>query len=303
MTLLDEAAALGCMAVTLTGGEVALRDDWLDIASAVRERRMIFSVFTNGTLLSDADCRRLASLKPKAVGMSLYASNAEIHDQITGVSGSFTRTVSTARQLRKYGVTCEIKNVLMRENIAYVEQTEQLASELGCIYQFDATVAPRADGDTSVLLHRVTGEALRGFFMGLLDRRRTDLLSRKACDAIGQIAPAPRAMSNCTAGFTSVHIDAYGDVYPCTGFLPAWGNVNAAPLAEIWHGEAATRHRFIMQSPLRPECSACDLRPYCTVRCPRLALVEDGDISGPSSRACEVANIVREMHDRLLAYV
>ena len=50
-----------------------------------------------------------------------------------------------------------------------------------------------------------------------------------------------------------------------------------------------------MRRPL-PVCSQCELVNYCTVRCPRLAVVEDGDVSGPSRRACDVAGMVKELH-------
>jgi len=301
MALFDEAAEEGCLTVTLTGGEIALRSDWLELARGVRERRMMLNVFTNGTLLSEGDCLDLAALKPMFMGLSLYGPRAEIHDRVTGVRGSFERTVSAIRRLRALGVTCEIKNVLMHENMACIEETGGLARGLECSYQFDPTVAPRADGDCSVLAHRVGGEALREFYMSMVSRKDMDMLSRKACDVMAQSDPAKGTATNCSAGFSSIHVEADGNVYPCMGFLPSWGNVNEKSLGELWHGPMARQHRATMQRPLL-ECSDCDLLAYCTARCPRVALVEDGDVSGPSRRACEVAGLVKEMHDRLMVY-
>jgi radical SAM protein with 4Fe4S-binding SPASM domain len=73
-----------------------------------------------------------------------------------------------------------------------------------------------------------------------------------------------------------------------------FGNVAAKPFSDVWQGPAAAAHRRAMRGPL-PVCSRCDLLDYCTVRCPRLAVVEDGDVCGPSRRACELAGMVKEM--------
>jgi len=82
------------------------------------------------------------------------------------------------------------------------------------------------------------------------------------------------------------------------GLPPSVGNVACTPFAEVWRGPAAAAHRRAMREPL-PVCSHCDLLDYCTVRCPRLAVVEDGDISGPSRRACELASLVKDMRRAL----
>ena len=78
------------------------------------------------------------------------------------------------------------------------------------------------------------------------------------------------------------------------GFPPPFGNVAATDFAGVWKGAAAVEHRRAMSAPLKA-CAACELRAACGVRCPRLALVEDGDMSGVSSRACELAGILAEM--------
>ena len=291
LSLFDEAAAEGCLTVTLTGGELALRPDWLELAAAVRQRRMMLNVYTNGTLLTEEDCVELAKLKPMFVGVSLYGSRAEIHESITRVPGSFERSVSALRRLRALGVTCQIKNVLMHENMHDVRATGELARELDCVYSFDPTVVPNADGDVRVTEHRVTADELRPFYLEQLYLKPRKVRPDGA-------RKGRRVAHNCSAGFSSAFVDAIGDVYPCMGFPPSWGNVSETSFGEIWRGEAATRHRYLMQRELSM-CNQCDLLEYCT-RCPRLALVEDGDISGPSHRACELAQLTKEMHDELV---
>jgi hypothetical protein len=53
-----------------------------------------------------------------------------------------------------------------------------------------------------------------------------------------------------------------------------------------------------MGEPLE-ECLHCDLKNLCIVRCPRLALAENGSLSAKSSRACELAAINSDLRRSL----
>jgi radical SAM protein with 4Fe4S-binding SPASM domain len=291
LRLLDQAADLGCMMVTLTGGEIMLRTDWLTVAAAVRERRMSLNVFTNGTLLEWETAAKLAELKPIFVGVSLYAPHAPIHDAVTGVAGSFERSVRAIRMLRSLGARVQVKNVLMNINAPFMLETEDLAKSMGCEYAFDPTVGPKANGDQSVLVHRVHGETLFNFYRDLASRKPEML--RESPVKVEALAGEAH---NCSAGFVSLTIEADGSAYPCMGLPPSWGDVRDMPLGEIWQGPEAERFRGVMKRPL-VQCSQCDDRAYCSFRCPRLALVEDGDALGLSSRACELAKVARRVRE------
>jgi radical SAM protein with 4Fe4S-binding SPASM domain len=295
LNLLGELAAAGTMWVTVTGGEVAVREDWLTIVRAVKERGMIVSVLTNGTLFSDADIEALADLHPARVAVSLYGADEGSHERVTGVPGSFTRSVATLRALVALGVSCRISCVLMYDNVDEVPRLITLAKQIGCDFMFDPTVMPRSDGTTDVTDYRVPSERLREFY---LDPTIMSL-SRE-----GKVVSSPddvptRVAGNCTAGMTLAFIEANGDVLACNGLRPAFGSVTGQPFAEVWHSEEAAEHRRLMQEPL-PECSNCGMLDFCMARCPRLALSEHGSIQARSDRACELAAVVKEMRQVLL---
>lgn len=290
LELVDELADLGCMAITLTGGELALYDGWHEVAVAIKARRLTLSLLTNATLFGRDGLDAIADLHPLSVSASLYGSERGLHDAITRVPGSFERTVAALSGLRARGVRCRVGVVLMRENVDDAAAIVALTRELGCEFTFDPTVAPRADGDRDVLAHRASGSSLRLFFAN--DAIRRELRPTLApADPPSDTHPT---RGNCGAGTTSAFVDARGDVYACMGFPPPFGNVVAAGFAGVWRGAAAAEHRRAMSAPLTA-CSACDLLASCAVRCPRLALVEDGDLAGVSSRACELAGVLAEM--------
>lgn len=292
VALIDELAAAGCLGVTLTGGEICLCADWQSIATRVHERRMLLTVLTNGTLLTDEDCGFLSGLRPRRVAISLYGAVAEMHDAITGVQGSHARAVDGIRMLKAHGVRCQISSVLMRENLSEFSEIIRLAKELDCEFRFDPTVGPRADGDVSVLEHRVPASDLRTFYSDPDIRARSAIGVLLASEA--RRSRPRRAIRACAAGFSSVTVDADGLVRACMGLEPVFGSIAVAPFAEVWTGAVASGFREAASAPLI-ECGNCELSGYCSTRCPRMALAEDGDLLGPSTRACEVAGVLREM--------
>ena len=290
--LIDELSAEGCLAVTLTGGEVGLRDGWLEVAAQAKRRRLLLSVLTSGTAFSESDLVELIRLRPARVAVSLYGSTADRHDAVTCVRGSFDKSIATLQRLRSAGVTCRVASVLMPQNIDDFRGIAAVAKDLGCDFTFDPTVGPRADGTDDVVAHRLDSRRLSEFYLSEIVRD----LSKEGRIIASPRTPEAHAAANCLAGLTTLFVDAQGDIYPCMGFPPALGNIVEDSFGDIWWSAEASRHREVMRSQL-PECASCDVLAFCTVRCPRLALVEDGDVLGPSARACEMAHLTVEMRE------
>src|SRR5260370_1168519 len=92
----------------------------------------------------------------------------------------------------------------------------------------------------------------------------------------------------CGAAHNACYISAYGAVMPCVAMRIACGNVRDEPFAEIWHRSPdMLRVRSIRIRDLHT-CSSCAASPFCS-RCPGQALVETGDLYGPSPANCEHA--------------
>lgn len=287
LELVDEIADLGCLTMTLTGGEIALRDGWLQVAARARSRGILVGATTSGTRFTESDLDDVAEAGLSRVSVSVYSATPGEHDAVTGVPGSFEASVRSLRGLVARGVRCRVLTVLMSETLGGYGAVLDLAAELGCDFQLDPTVAPRADGSTDVLVHRVAAADLAQV---LADRRLFDLAPDRS-DPDWQPAVRERK-ANCSAGATSAFVEATGDVLPCMGFRPGFGNVRVTPFAAVWRSESADEHRRTVARALLA-CDGCDLLSDCESRCMRLALAEDGDVLGPSSRACEMAGVIR----------
>ena len=288
--IVDELEAEGCLHVTLTGGEVGLRHGWLQIAERVKERRMTLRVLTNGTVFSSDDIVRLADLRPLLVGVSLYGGTAAAHERVTGVPGSFDRSVASLRMLRERGVRCRIGCTLMPETLPEVDGIIDLGEQFGCEFMFDPMVAARADGDRSVLAYRLSADQVREYLSN--ERIRARRLRARHNGEAGKRQPGSGVY--CGAGITSAVIDANGDVFPCMGFPPPLGSVETDAFQASWHSSVAVAHRARMRAPL-PDCVGCGYGDHCGARCPRQALVEVGNMSGVPPGTCELTAMAMDL--------
>jgi MoaA/NifB/PqqE/SkfB family radical SAM enzyme len=265
--VLGELAGAGTLFLTLTGGEVFLRRDFLDIVAAARDLGFSVTVFTTGTLLTPQSARALAALHPLSVEISVYSVRPEVHDRVTNIPGSHARSLAALRLLREAGVTILIKSPLMSITSGEYRDLLGLAESLGAGCGFDPMLVPRRDGDRTPLALGAKREDLRAFFSD-------PVLAREWAQPVPCVPE--RGEELCGSARRTCMISPYGDVFACAVHpLPA-GTLRERSFDEIWH------HAPLLRA-IRSKTVA-DLREGAegagAFRCSALALIEDGDYLG-----------------------
>lgn len=285
--VLDQLAETGTLFLTLSGGEIFLRPDFFEILAYARKLRFDLNLKTNGILITDAKAARLKGLAVRMVQISIYSSDPAVHDAITKVPGSLARSLEAVKLLKKHGVKVKIACPLMRQNVGGYKEVQELAARMEIPYMLDLTITPRMDGDLGLLKLRNSAEHLLPVLKDPIINQPTAETGKKGCHADAEDAwdGIP-----CSAGMNSAYITPYGDVYPCVQLPLPTGNIRRQHFRDIWHKSAEMRRvRGIREDQLRI-CTECDIRQYCE-RCPGLAYMENGDLLGPSERACELAEM------------
>ncbi|MFQ5664052.1 MAG: SPASM domain-containing protein, partial [Terriglobia bacterium] len=231
--------------------------------------------------------QKLKALVIRKVQNSIYSADTEVHDAITKVRGSFERSLRAIRFLKEQGLRVKIACPLMRQNLAGYRGVQALAEELGVPYLLDLTITPKLDGDRSVLTLRGAQQALLPILQDPVLNPRGSL---KPEVAKAEDDTAAQAYDNipCSAGHNSCYVSPYGDVYPCVQMPLATGNLRQQSFTEIWCDSPEMQGVRALRESHLPICSTCTIRRYCQ-RCPGLAYLEDGNLLGPSERACELA--------------
>lgn len=291
LDILGQLARAGTLFLTFSGGEVFLRRDFFEIAACARKLHFDVSLKSNGLLIDAERAARLKRLGVHQVQVSVYSADAAVHDAITKVPGSLARTLAAVRFLRTQGLPVKLACPLMRQNLASFRGVQELAAELGVPYVMDLTISPHIGRGPNLLPLRNPAE---------------ELLPVLGDPVLNPPGPSPAAGSAagmmdqaydelpCSAGHNGCYVSPYGDVCPCVQMpLPA-GNLRQESFEAIWYGSGALRRlRAIRESDVRI-CRECGIRMYCA-RCPGLALMEQGDVQGPSERACELAEVTARL--------
>ncbi|PCI44895.1 MAG: hypothetical protein COB41_03010 [Proteobacteria bacterium] len=119
---LDFARNAGRSFVQFTGGDPLIHKDLVAaVAYASKLNFQGIEVYTNGLLLSETLLNKLAPYQPR-ISFSLYADNAETHDAITQLPGSWKKTLAAMKRAKNMGFDIRAGIALMPENIECVER-------------------------------------------------------------------------------------------------------------------------------------------------------------------------------------
>ncbi|MBN2494509.1 MAG: radical SAM protein [Deltaproteobacteria bacterium] len=280
--LLDELAQAGCLALSLTGGEPLVREDFDAILRAAVQRGFLVSVFTNASLVDAARAARWAATPPRMIEVSLYGASPASYELITGSAAAFERTLAGIDRLLEQGLVVSLKAMLQRDLAAEVDAMRALAAERGLGLRIDPGLDPTLDGDPAPTELRIP--AAQAARIELADPERVERM--RAYHARWQAADASLRESPCGAGYHSFHLDPAGRLMPCLLLREPALDTRSLGFAQAWRelGRCA-RPAFAPGSA----CAGCMLQHLCS-HCPGLARLGCGpDDEGQPYYHCELA--------------
>jgi len=281
MDVLDSMAEAGCLFLLITGGEPLLRPDFAAIYQHARQRGMIITLFTNGTLLTPQIADLLADMPPFSMEITLYGASAETYERVTGVAGSYARCRRGIDLALERGLKLGLKAVLMTLNQHELPQMRALAEQFGCKFRYDGTLWPRLDGGRQPFCYRLSvGELLA---LDRADPQRCQEWVRVAGKFSGQAARS-EYVYGCGAGLESFHIDSAGRMCVCTmARRPSW-DVLEGSFQEAWERLGDLRR---VKRRLDTPCRTCTLGALC-MQCPGWSQAMYGDDETPVDYVCEL---------------
>jgi radical SAM protein with 4Fe4S-binding SPASM domain len=274
LRIIDRAADDGVLFLTMSGGEITLRSDLLELVQHARGRHLAVTLYSNAYLMTEQLASRLAELGVWQVQVSLYAVDPEIHDAVTRVPGSHEKSVRGIEMLRAAGVQVAISFPLMARNVHQRREMLVLAERLGCYLRASEQLSGGEDGSSRSELRAEPATLV-------------ELQPGAQLDFSPEATSRARAGRTCGVGRGNLAIDPNGDVRPCTMLAVPLGNAVNESLAEISQSAAA---RFIKSIDVQAlhGCRDCDLIAGCG-RCHAIARREAGDALGPYLSSCELA--------------
>ncbi|MCX7927423.1 MAG: radical SAM protein [Candidatus Omnitrophica bacterium] len=285
--LLDEMVDSGCLWLLLTGGEVFLREDFWQIYLYALRKGFLIDLFTNATLLDEEKVKRLSDYPPLSLEISLYAAKEQIHDNITGVCGSFKRLMNAITALKKYNVPFSLKSILMKENIAELTAMRKLAKDYQVSFRYDTLICPRLDGGNLPLIHRLSEWEMAQ--LDILDDY--PILEKIFQEYWAKPMSEPLI---CGAGVFAFNINPYAVLSPCTMFKSFQYSLHNVSFLEAWKkmtGEFEKKIKYLLE----PLCQKCNMVYICP-NCPAWSELETGSLKGIVRHICLYAKTLEKIY-------
>jgi len=277
--------------MTFTGGELFVRRDIMDILEWTCARRRT-SIITNGTLVDEERAARLVGLAPRGLlskGLLLVDVSLEgmrdVHEGITGVRGSYDKTVAAIRHIaaarkrsgKKYPLI-NIKTVISDRNLAELSALYSLAKESGAdifnpmIYSGIEAHTLRMDCIRTGMTD-VKPDPGVDVDPALLKEQLDEIVAKSKEPGAPQIrlTPADMPMSEvvsyyarelsmedyiCRSPWSVVAVSAFGEVSVCPYF--SFGSIRKASFRDIWNCEdMRTFRKNLKKDAIYNGCHGC----------------------------------------------
>jgi len=317
--VLDTIAAMGTLQIFLTGGELFMRPDVVEIITHARKQPFFTQVFTNGLLITEEHLKQIPA--PTSFNISFdtadpvrtvrggldYPKLREVFDMMYA-HGHFLRTaLSIHRQNQEdalqifawcaengyprpqwsethlLGRAVSHPDILMLPG--QVERSYEIYQQ--CMDMYSETPHPESD------------PALPQDRSGVSDDPDSEFY---AVDTVRFAVRLEKATRREKCGRSVAYINASGDVFPCTNCQAARmykaGNVRDTSFQEIWEN-GFSKWRTISFDDWH-ECASCPVQQAgvdCQFRCPPLSRTTTGNDS-----SCSASPYMKDFMLRTHAY-
>lgn len=244
----------GILFLTLSGGEIFTRKDFIEIYLYAKKKGFFIELFTNGSLLTQSIIDCLAEYPPLLVDVSIYGSNEETYFKVTGKRGEFERVINNVKLLKEKKIRVSLKTPVIKELAEDIDEIRSLAEELGIPYATSYEISRAIDGDAKTQKHQLSHEEmLKKEFKEALSRDEDSRFEEDDYETTDD-------MFICNVASGSFVIDYLGNICPCMKFRHRGIPVNKDSFEDIWH---SFREFKKMKLANNHKCVKCEARYYC----------------------------------------
>ncbi|KYK36628.1 MAG: hypothetical protein AYK19_22110 [Theionarchaea archaeon DG-70-1] len=251
IAILETLFSIGVKRLSLSGGEILTKKGWDELIHFCSQRFYSY-VLTNGIWITETAADVMSCLNE--VHISLYGSNAETHEKISQVKGSFEQAVKGIKRLTERGVYVGVSVLMVPFNLDQLEDIVRMAVSLKCSIVRVGVIYPMGRAHNKEW--ELTESQKEWLDIAIGD------LQKKYKEIDVQWEEKIEKGSKCGAGFSRWAVASNGDVYPCSVFRLGIGNLVKNDPADILKSPAA---KFLqeLEPPHEGLCGDCEYVYIC----------------------------------------
>lgn len=222
--LLSDLRKAGVLYFTLTGGEPMVHPHFWEILEKAKEHAFLLRVFTNGSLIDEKAAEKLGKIFPNCIEISLYGASEECYEKSCGRGHLFPKVVKALQLLKREGVAVYLKCNLTKFTEVEMDKIQDLADAFGFPLNWDPILQMSDDGDDFPLMMNPSKEAIERLFKDKKFKTGSSPFEGEERKTL------------CNIGRNLIHIDPYGNIFPCIQYREPLGNVKKDDIEKIFKG-------------------------------------------------------------------
>jgi len=254
--------------VSWTGGEPTLRDDLVELTAYAKSIGMRVNLITNGTLVDRDLVMRLRDAGLSSAQVSVEGPDANVHDALTQVPGSFDRTIRAVEALRDAELHVHTNTTVNALNAPHVAEMVELTKTFG-LSRFSMNMAIPC-GSAPISGVTITYTQMADLVESVRKRARADGIK------FMWYSPTPYCIYNpvaaglggkaCAACDGLLSVTPTGDVIPCSSLAEPVGNLLRSSFEKVWNSRRSVYWR--QKRYAHKLCKGCETFDICTGACP-----------------------------------
>lgn len=285
----------GMLYLTLTGGEVLMRKDFLEIYTEASKLGLIINVFTNASLVTREIAKCFARIPPRVIEITLYGASAETYGKVCGHPDGFEKAKRGIKLLFDERLNVILKTTLIQDNVQDYDEIFDLADKYGVGLKHVKYISPCRDQcESPVSSCRLSPEMqteINTYAGKRFEERQKKRKNVKADDTPSAFEGFSESKSlndghpfRCASGRCCFWMTWDGRMTPC----PIMSEPAYRPF-EVGFKEAWNSLRESCKSiPVCGQCIECSVKEFC-YRCPARLKNETGSFEKPAPYLCEMA--------------
>ncbi len=288
------------------GGEPLLKFDLIKqtieyINSQNKNKRFLYSMTTNGTLLNDEIIEYIDKNDFLIVQFSIDGIK-ESHDKnrvFQGGNGTFDRASENAKKVieRFHNTKLVANKVITKNNLKTLDQDVRYLFNMGFkeIYVLIDYYADWTDDDLPVFKEQLA--KMSEVYASEMMKEKDVYISLFDEKIKTYIDDSYNCNDDCKMGMRTINVGTDGNFYPCMQFVGDERFVIGNCKDGI---DVQARLDLIRNSKKEIDiCQECDLKKRCKHTCPCRNYSLTGDVNGLSPIVCEFERIIIEISDRM----
>lgn len=239
-TIIDKCREAYIPQLTFTGGEPTMRNDLVELIEY--SRWFVTRLNTNGQLLSKQLCKQLYEASLDSIQITLYSSEKQEHQTLTGSTCGFDKTVEGLKNAIESGLNVSVNTPLCKINSDYVK-TLKFLHEFGVEYVSCSGIiftgnARNEDAKNQQMTENELYKTLKDAVDYCKEAHMEIAFTSPGLIAEEKLYELGVDVPTCGACMSNMAIAPNGDVVPCQSWLDensSLGNMLTDSWKKIWN--------------------------------------------------------------------